>query len=302
MTKRNSKGQFAKATPVEPKKRPIEDWLGELPEPYRAQALEARKGWPSRSTKATSLSNAIMNGFLWARTPQNDKYWSNVYWWVKDPTNNALPAPWSPPAKDAPEGAQDYRDALITEYHLSVGKITKSIAEMSDKLDQIQRDIDLLKSGSSFMQELDRVKEQPKEEPWEPWEPKEGDHVRFKSEIGLTRQGHGILMEIHEEQGGRTAGVVSFNGYGSGTWWVDDLRPATLAEIERHQAELKAKEEEKKRKKLVRGCRVGTPDGDGIYLGDDGDGDGCEPHRVSLDLDGPGVVSAYNLDQITPLP
>lgn len=230
-------------------------------------------------------------------------------------------------AKDATEGARDYRDALITEYHLSVGKITKSAVEISDKLDQIQRDIeqvrtlahqtrtnsrgntliidkilagvDLLKSGSSFMQEIQQHKEQPKEEPWVP---KVGDHVRFKSEIGLTRQGHGILMEIHEEQGGRTAGVVSFNGYGSGTWWVDDLRPATPAEIERHQAELKAKEEEKKRKKLVRGCRVGTPDGEGIYLGDDGKYEVVK-HRVFLDKDGPGTwPSAYNLDQITPLP
>ena len=153
MTKRSSKGQVAKATPVEPKERPIEDWLGELPEPYRAQALEERKGWPLLSTTATSLSNAILDGFLWARTPQDGKYWSNVYWWVKDPTNNALPAPWSPPAP-APEEAQDYRDALITEYHLLVGNITKSIAEMSDKLDRLQREMDFLKSGSGFVQEI----------------------------------------------------------------------------------------------------------------------------------------------------
>ena len=154
MRNENSNGQFAKATLVEPEERPIEDWLGELPEPYRAQALEARNGWATRRTTATSLSSAIMNGFMWARTPQDDKYWTDVYWWVNDPTNNALPAPWSPPAGDATEEAQDYRDALITECHLLMGDITKSIAEMSDKLDRLQREMDFLKPGSGFVQEI----------------------------------------------------------------------------------------------------------------------------------------------------
>lgn len=99
-------------------------------------------------------------------------------------------------AKDAPEEAQDYRDALITEYLLSVSKVTKSVIELNDKLDRIQRDIeqvrtlahqtrtnsrgntlvidkilagvDLLKSGSSFIQEIQQHKGQP-------WEPNVGD-------------------------------------------------------------------------------------------------------------------------------
>ena len=195
MTKMNSKGQFAKATPVEPKERTIEDWLGELPEPYRAQALEARKEWPLYSATAISLTNAICIGFHWDSAPQGDLYWIAVSRWAKDPTNRALPEPWQPPVPTQKE-EQDHRDALIAEYHLSVGKVTKSVIELNDKLDRIQRDIeqvrtlahqtrtnsrgntlvidkilagvDLLNSGSGFMQEIQQHKGQP-------WEPKVGD-------------------------------------------------------------------------------------------------------------------------------
>lgn len=227
-------------------------------------------------------------------------------------------------AKDATEGAQDYRDALITEYLLSVGKITKSIAEMSDKLDQIHQDIeqvrtlahqtrtnsrgntlvinkilagvDLLKSGSSFMQEIQQHKGQPEEQPWVP---KVGDVVVVIKDVSEVLK----AGEICEYMGHDFVQSL-FPSCGDGRWFTvtSNLRPATTAEIERHQAELKAKEEEEKRKKLVRGCRVSTPDGEGIYLGDDGDGDGFKPHRVSLDIDGPGIVRTYNFDQITPLP
>lgn len=223
-------------------------------------------------------------------------------------------------AKDAPEEAQDYRDALITEYHLSVGKVTKSVIELNDKLDQIQRDIaqvrtlahqtrtnsrgntlvinkilagvDLLKSGSSFMQEVQQHKEQP-------WVPKMGDVVVVIADERHYLKAGEVCTFMGEFAG--DAGVRSLDPSYSHGYWVTptrNLRPLTTEEIAKHQA----KEEAEKRKKLVRGCRVRTPDGEGIYLGDDGDGDGCEPHRASLDLDGPGVVRAYNFDQITPLP
>lgn len=115
--------------------------------------MEARKEWPLDSATAISLTNAICIGFNWDSTPQGDLYWIAVGRWAKDPTNRALPEPWQPPAT-APKEAQDYRDALITECHLLMGNITKSIAEMSDKLDRLQREMDFLKSGSGFVQEI----------------------------------------------------------------------------------------------------------------------------------------------------
>ena len=163
MTKKNERGQFAKAAPLKENVRPVEDWLDELPEPYRSQALKARIKWPRGYVTCMSLSVAIEKSFRWAVSPQGDSYWFAVRQWALDPTKNALPEPWQPPAT-APKEEQDHHDALITEYLLWVSEATKSVIELNDKLDRIQRDIDLLKSGSSFMQEIDKVKGQPEEQ------------------------------------------------------------------------------------------------------------------------------------------
>lgn len=155
-------------------------------------------------------------------------------------------------AKDATEGAQDYRDALITEYHLSVSKITKSAVEMSDKLDQIQRDIDLLKSGYSFMQEIQQHKGRSEEQPWEP---KEGDIAVVTGYCGTTGNSRFIghidaIEDLDSDWYMRSIG----------RWFLSsNLRPATPEEIAKYQAEKKAKKHDGKRKKLVRGCRVRTP-------------------------------------------
>ena len=53
----------------------IREFLEELPEPYRSQALENCKNGDLASH---SLSRAIEDAFVWKNTPQGDRYWNRV--------------------------------------------------------------------------------------------------------------------------------------------------------------------------------------------------------------------------------
>ena len=53
----------------------IKQWLEELPEPYRSQALENM----SENSEVESLCIAIMKAFDWDESPQGSKYWLSVY-------------------------------------------------------------------------------------------------------------------------------------------------------------------------------------------------------------------------------
>lgn len=77
----------------------IKEWLSELPEPARSQALENMR--PVLENKHEScLSFALLNAFSWVNSPEGWSYWHKVAF----PQSNTLPAspaprhqsPWQP--------------------------------------------------------------------------------------------------------------------------------------------------------------------------------------------------------------
>ena len=70
----------------------IEEWLSELPDGYRERAMENRKKFPYKgNTTATSLDDAILNGFWWGETPEKHNFWQQVYDYFYAPTLPPLP-------------------------------------------------------------------------------------------------------------------------------------------------------------------------------------------------------------------
>jgi hypothetical protein len=54
----------------------ISEWLNELPEPYRTQAI-ANQEW--QDYEVNRLSGAIANAFSWHDSPQGHEYWHELY-------------------------------------------------------------------------------------------------------------------------------------------------------------------------------------------------------------------------------
>ena len=52
----------------------IKEWLEELPEPYRTQAINNTSEQNSLKLKS-SLSDAIYSAFAWSKTPEGLQYW-----------------------------------------------------------------------------------------------------------------------------------------------------------------------------------------------------------------------------------
>jgi hypothetical protein len=76
----------------------IREWLEELPEPYRTQALEAAGDictYPN--AKAETLSGTVAGWICWPDTPQGWDYWEQVHKWCLNPQENDLPPPWVAP-------------------------------------------------------------------------------------------------------------------------------------------------------------------------------------------------------------
>lgn len=63
------------------KKKTIQEWLEELPEPHRAQAIdnykEQRGGKIDTYTDAITL--ALTGAFAWGKTPEGFDYWNDFY-------------------------------------------------------------------------------------------------------------------------------------------------------------------------------------------------------------------------------
>lgn len=59
----------------------IKEWLEELPEPYRTQALELYDTyWGDKDVpKTVSLPEALRGAFVWGNTTQGYEYWSSLY-------------------------------------------------------------------------------------------------------------------------------------------------------------------------------------------------------------------------------
>lgn len=264
-------------------------------------------------------------------------------------------------------------DRIEDHFFSVIEGLSNDLSAIYDKLDQIQRDIDLLKSGSSFMQEVEQHRAQPEEQgledgdycdasrelladlwkmgfekdpgrfrPFVNWHAKrrtmithdvltgyEGRPFRQltpadflararvtakklglvpeepKAEPWVPKEGELVVVIRNEELFLKAGELCRFVGddaveslvptYGDGEWHtpITNLRPATPEEIAQAEGEGKLK-------KLVRGCKVDTPDGEGIYLGRDGSECGRE-HIVSPDNSDSFWISRYDLDQLTPL-
>jgi hypothetical protein len=61
--------------------KPIYQWIEEMEQPYKAQAVKAISLHPynSRLTIVKSLPSAILQGFVWGATEQGISYWENIY-------------------------------------------------------------------------------------------------------------------------------------------------------------------------------------------------------------------------------
>lgn len=55
--------------------KPIREWLNELPEPYRSQAMENYMNASNRKVASTALADA----FFWDQTPEGYDYWHDLY-------------------------------------------------------------------------------------------------------------------------------------------------------------------------------------------------------------------------------
>lgn len=60
----------------------IEDWLNELDEPYRTQAIENTKNLADTTEldrPAFGISDALSCAFIWGRSPEGHIYWSDLH-------------------------------------------------------------------------------------------------------------------------------------------------------------------------------------------------------------------------------
>jgi len=58
-------------------KKTIKEWLNELPEPYRSQAIENAENTESGCLDGveTSIFGALMGGFVWLESKEGSDYW-----------------------------------------------------------------------------------------------------------------------------------------------------------------------------------------------------------------------------------
>ena len=65
-------------------KKTIKEWLEDLPDPIRSEALANLDNYePYMGDKTTEiLSIAIGGAFCWSDTPQREQYWINIQKWA----------------------------------------------------------------------------------------------------------------------------------------------------------------------------------------------------------------------------
>jgi hypothetical protein len=57
----------------------IKEWLEELPEPYRSEALENSEDWSwDNKQEVKSLATALDCAFIWSLSPQGQDYWMKL--------------------------------------------------------------------------------------------------------------------------------------------------------------------------------------------------------------------------------
>lgn len=66
-------------------KKPIKEWLQDLPEPARSQALH-NMWWEDADTLQESLTAALYQAFNWSKSPEGYSYWLFITNSFKQPT------------------------------------------------------------------------------------------------------------------------------------------------------------------------------------------------------------------------
>ncbi len=73
-------------------KKPIREYLSELPAPYNTLALSVvDEKYEGYQAEVNSLYNAILYMCDWRNTPQGWHFWDDVYGWCINPKNKKLP-------------------------------------------------------------------------------------------------------------------------------------------------------------------------------------------------------------------
>lgn len=64
----------------------ILQWLNELKEPVRSEAIENCKNCKPHTgaTKEDNIEDALIGGFFWDNTTQGVQYWDNIYCNIND--------------------------------------------------------------------------------------------------------------------------------------------------------------------------------------------------------------------------
>jgi hypothetical protein len=57
----------------------IKEYLEELPEPWRSQALENCDPDNMQKDRCTSQRSALMSAFIWSKSPEGKRYWNDFY-------------------------------------------------------------------------------------------------------------------------------------------------------------------------------------------------------------------------------
>ena len=144
-------------------------------------------------------------------------------------------------------------DSICASLRLDHGDRLKAHTDM---LHKIQSDLSLLKSGASFMQELDRVAKEeqpvPREEPKEEW--KVGDWY------WNARRDWKEPQRVDAVEGEKVFTEFEGDLYG---YFKSNIVKATPAEISEHESKIKAKEEEQKLARLTFGTRVHAKEKEG---------------------------------------
>jgi hypothetical protein len=62
----------------------IEEWLDNLPEPYRSKAIRNRAAFPSKNKLSNTLWRAVSKAFDWYESPEGYDYWHSLKWNIKN--------------------------------------------------------------------------------------------------------------------------------------------------------------------------------------------------------------------------
>lgn len=69
-------------TEAKQKAKVIKDWLMEMNEPYRSQALKNTKN--ESTIKHDTFHSALQSAFIWSNSPEGYDYWKRIFNVTKD--------------------------------------------------------------------------------------------------------------------------------------------------------------------------------------------------------------------------